>query len=260
MELGGTKPVGAAPSLEQHCPRCRVLLRADSRFCHRCGAQSQRTTSVDATRGARSSLSALKTVDSTLRPVALLYVSMLGICGLLSLTEWSARADLAATALSAAIVVAFCYQDQRRVFPLLRWRGWDPGMTRTTLVAAFITFPLGIGYFELAKHLGIEVLSPQEVQPYFNMPVVLVLACVVAPIVEELAFRGYMLTRLEEVLSPTEAMVIQAALFSVLHLAPAVFISHFGLGLAFGLVTRRTGSLYPAMALHAAWNAIAVAF
>ena len=185
---------------------------------------------------------------------------MLAIWGLGSLTEWSARTDLAATALSSAIVVAFCYRDQRRVFPLLRWRGWNPGTPRTTFIAALITFPLGMGYFELVKHLGIDVLTPQELQPYFNMPMVLVLACVVAPIIEELAFRGYMLTRLQEVLSPTEAMVIQAALFSVLHLAPAAFLSHFGLGLAFGLVTRSTGSLYPAMALHASWNVIAIAF
>ena len=52
-----------------------------------------------------------------------------------------------------------------------------------------------------------------------------------------------------------EALVVQAALFSVVHLLPLVFVSHFVFGLLLGQVRRWTKSLYPCVALHALWNA-----
>ena len=75
---------------------------------------------------------------------------------------------------------------------------------------------------------------------------------------EEIVFRGYVMARLEELLSPRETLVVQAALFSVLHLGVAIFPSHFGIGILLGLVRRRTGSLYPGMAVHVSWNALVV--
>jgi hypothetical protein len=84
------------------------------------------------------------------------------------------------------------------------------------------------------------------------------LVCVVAPLSEELAFRGYVLARLSRVLKPRDALVLQAALFSALHLAPLSLPSHFVLGLVFGHVRARTGSLLPSVLLHVAWNAAAV--
>ena len=90
------------------------------------------------------------------------------------------------------------------------------------------------------------------------MWLIVVLSCVVAPIFEELCFRGYILGKLTRALGPTDALVIQAALFSVLHLAPIIFVSHFLMGLAFGYLARAAKSLYPPMALHAAWNSLVI--
>ena len=47
----------------------------------------------------------------------------------------------------------------------------------------------------------------------------------------------------------------QAALFSVLHSSAVIFSSHFAMGLVFGWLRMRTGSLIASMILHAAWNA-----
>ena len=74
-------------------------------------------------------------------------------------------------------------------------------------------------------------------------------------IFEELAFRGYILAQLDRWLRPGEALFVQAALFSVLHVSVAVFLSHFIMGLGLGLLRRRTHSLYPGMLAHGCWNA-----
>jgi membrane protease YdiL (CAAX protease family) len=65
-------------------------------------------------------------------------------------------------------------------------------------------------------------------------------------------------TRLAGVLTQTEAWIVQAALFSVLHLSPLIFVTHFGMGLMLGWLRDWSKSIYPGMLLHAAWNAVVV--
>jgi membrane protease YdiL (CAAX protease family) len=83
----------------------------------------------------------------------------------------------------------------------------------------------------------------------------LLLISLMPGIFEELAFRGVIQSTLEHVFDRREALVIQAALFSVLHLLPLDFPSHFVMGLCLGYMRLRTKSLYPGMILHASWNA-----
>jgi len=113
------------------------------------------------------------------------------------------------------------------------------------------------GYFELAAALGIPEV--QFLPDYFAQGWPLwsayVLIALMPAIFEELAFRGYILAQLDRWLRPGEALLVQAALFSVLHVSVAVFLSHFIMGLALGLLRRRTNSLYPGMLAHGGWNA-----
>lgn len=44
-------------------------------------------------------------------------------------------------------------------------------------------------------------------------------------------------------------------MFSILHLSPIIFPSHFLMGLALGFLRMRSKSLYPGMLLHGGWNA-----
>jgi membrane protease YdiL (CAAX protease family) len=67
------------------------------------------------------------------------------------------------------------------------------------------------------------------------------------------------MARLDTLLTPTEALLVQAALFALLHLGIAIFPSHFVIGLILGAVRRRARSLYPGMAVHAGWNALVLA-
>ncbi len=86
-----------------------------------------------------------------------------------------------------------------------------------------------------------------------------VLASTLAPFCEEAAFRGYVQSALLSRFRPRAAIVASAFLFATMHLDPVRFVAVFALGLLFGWLAWRSGSLWPAVAAHAANNGIAAA-
>lgn len=89
--------------------------------------------------------------------------------------------------------------------------------------------------------------------------VVLVAFIVVAPVAEELFFRGVAYNAWLRERGPRFALYGSAALFAVIHTSLFALVPIFALGVALGLLYRRTGSLVAAMAMHAGFNAISVA-
>jgi CAAX protease family protein len=86
------------------------------------------------------------------------------------------------------------------------------------------------------------------------------LTCVVAPICEEILFRGYIFTALRNWQGTMVAAIITALLFGGVHAgsAPALdLVPLAGLGFGLCLLYRYTGSLYPCFAAHSLNNAIA---
>lgn len=81
---------------------------------------------------------------------------------------------------------------------------------------------------------------------------------VLPPLVEEIVFRGAVLGGLSHVVKARVAVIATAAMFATLHLS-VISILHLGLaGLIFGVARLRSGSIWPAMALHAVYNAALV--
>lgn len=94
-----------------------------------------------------------------------------------------------------------------------------------------------------------------------NLALVLVLVCVVAPICEELFFRGFCFTALRGWLGPLGGAVATGVIFGLIHAGSAswVFLPPLALlGFLLCVVYWRTGSLVPCMALHALNNAVAL--
>jgi len=83
------------------------------------------------------------------------------------------------------------------------------------------------------------------------------LAVSVAPFCEEATFRGFLLTTLGARLRPAAAVLTTAVLFAAAHLDPVRFLGLVGLGALWGWLTLRAGSIWPAVAAHAANNAVA---
>jgi hypothetical protein len=82
-------------------------------------------------------------------------------------------------------------------------------------------------------------------------------AALLAPVCEELTFRGYLQSTLSLRRGPAVAIASGAVLFATLHLDPVRFPALVVLGTVFGWLTWRAGSVWPAVAAHAANNGLA---
>ena len=91
-------------------------------------------------------------------------------------------------------------------------------------------------------------------------PVVLVVAIViVAPVAEEVFFRGVVYNAWLREYGPRRALIGSAALFALIHGSVFALLPIFGLGLALAMIYRWTGSLASAIAMHAAFNGLSLA-
>ena len=139
------------------------------------------------------------------------------------------------------------------------------GRTALLVVAALVC---SLGFAQLytmaAMALGWEILMPPELPSGLLLPGgwVIISAVVLAvwtPVAEEVFFRGFVLRGLANRWSVAAALVVSAAIFAALHLAPALLLPVFVTGLLLGFLYLRTGSLWPCIAVHAIQNLVAVA-
>lgn len=149
------------------------------------------------------------------------------------------------------------------------WRRdwWDlvrlpSGGSKRWLIAVGLTPLATISAAELLQHWVSAVGLPvQDIMAGFGgdgYPVWLLALWIIvlAPVFEEVAFRGVLVAQLRRVMPTTQAIWVAATLFGVLHfsvLSMAVFL--VPLGAVAGYLTRETKSLLPAIAIHAAHNA-----
>jgi len=82
------------------------------------------------------------------------------------------------------------------------------------------------------------------------------LTALLAPACEEIAFRGYLQSALRLRLTDRNALGLGAALFAAMHLNPVSLPGLLLLGLLFGWLALRSGSVWPAVAAHLANNGI----
>ncbi|QVN18580.1 CPBP family intramembrane glutamic endopeptidase [Burkholderia pyrrocinia] len=86
----------------------------------------------------------------------------------------------------------------------------------------------------------------------------IVLTCMVAPLLEEMLFRGIMLRSFLRQYPSGTAIAHSAAVFGLAHLNVYQFVLAFGLGLLIGRLYVATRSLLPGMILHACYNTAVV--
>jgi len=85
------------------------------------------------------------------------------------------------------------------------------------------------------------------------------LVVLVAPVVEEFAFRGVVASAFRRSWGMWPAIVASSAVYAVYHLSAWLFFPTFVLGVALGWLAFTRRSLVPAIALHVLYNGVAVA-
>jgi membrane protease YdiL (CAAX protease family) len=80
--------------------------------------------------------------------------------------------------------------------------------------------------------------------------------CLLAPIFEEIFFRGLLLSWLNRHLRFVPALLVQATLFAAIHVYPVVFPYAFLFGIATGYIRRATGSTCNTVLMHVMNNVV----
>jgi len=74
------------------------------------------------------------------------------------------------------------------------------------------------------------------------------------PVAEELLFRGVLFGALRRRTSPTVTVIVTAVVFGVYHVEPGPAAACTVMGLVLGWLRHRTGSIWPAVVMHATNN------
>ena len=122
-----------------------------------------------------------------------------------------------------------------------------------TLAAAFVAEPVNMLLPEMPEFLE-KALEQLTEGPLW---VTLLSVSIFAPLFEEWLCRGLVLRGLLQKLNPFSAIAVSAAFFAVLHMNPWQAIPAFILGLLFGYVYYKTGSLKLTMLMHCVNNTFA---
>lgn len=247
--------------LAERCANCFALLRGRGEFCHRCGARIGVDRPVDAPRRmVAHPLAPGRERAIQLAWAALFFGVLLAsaiVVAYLPLTPtW---ASVWGITVSVAVTAVFCSMESDKIRSMLVLRNLGPiDLAQTLGVAAVLFLVLNV-YFAFTASIGVATEDTLSGVTGLSRLGRLFMVGFAAPVIEEFAFRGFIQSRLERAFSPVEAIVIQGALFSVSHLLPWSFPSHFLMGVALGYLAHTTRSLYPPLALHMLWNAHVVA-
>src|SRR5680860_1346801 len=130
-------------------------------------------------------------------------------------------------------------------------------------IGGFVVVVLGFGSLLqfVADRLGIELPPVQEqlnelAQNPETLPFLAIAVIAMAPIGEELFFRGLLFQALRRRLHLWPAIGLSGVAFALVHLEPLAMLTVFPLGMWFAWIFHRSGSLLVPVVAHAIFNAI----
>ncbi len=132
------------------------------------------------------------------------------------------------------------------------------------IVGAAIVVTIGIGkallgpQFELPRHVGLKIITESPALPL--QVLIVFLAVVIAPVVEEMLFRGMIQTTLRSYVGrPWPAIIITAVMFASVHDNATHWPALFALAVGLGYSYEKSGSLFRPIFMHALFNGVTIA-
>ena len=142
--------------------------------------------------------------------------------------------------------------------PILRAVVWGVGLLFTALPLVFGTSEIVTQWMrDRSGQDSQEIIQifRDSSQPGQRVSIIL-LAVVIAPVAEELVFRGYLYTVMKRFFGSLPSLVFTAVLFGLVHVNVPALVPLFVLACAFTIAYEVTGSLFVPMAMHALFNAL----
>ncbi len=111
-----------------------------------------------------------------------------------------------------------------------------------------------LGVFNLQMQPDISLIFEGTDYPL----VVLLGGAIMAPLVEEIFFRGFVFAGLRGRWGWQKAALVSAGLFALAHIIPTSWAPIFILGLIFAFLYQLSGSIWPAILMHMLTNSVAL--
>ena len=162
---------------------------------------------------------------------------------------------------ACAILIVARFRGGLKWVDLIGWHAWDISRHVRVLLSLLV----GTLCYSLVASSIIEHVYPQAkdwVPTPAGTPWIigfLALATLLAPITEELLFRGWIYTSLREVIGVRFGILVSAALFALAHWESTHLyaLAVFPVGLALGYIRQRTDSVAASITFHALYNGVA---
>ena len=154
--------------------------------------------------------------------------------------------------------------------PLIKRLRINPVSSETIKLTTMFSIGLIILSDEFDRLIQVFIPSPNYIvdlnnllQPegVFGYILLIIAIAIIAPIGEELLFRGFLQQFLEQHWKDiTRAILITSLFFSIIHMNPYWFIQIYILGIMLGFLSWKTNSIFPPLILHALNNGTALLF
>ena len=129
---------------------------------------------------------------------------------------------------------------------------------KVMLLSIMLVFAAMFMFNVLAQELGLSDELSEVIKQVSNNVLGCITIAVLAPILEEVLFRGAIQGYLMRKYNPTVGIVVAALVFGLIHMNPIQIFYAFCLGLVFGWMYYRTCSLMPVVIGHVLNNSLAV--
>ncbi len=174
---------------------------------------------------------------------------------------------LYAALMAAPLLLLALMLPRRTPRPPGGWLQWQWRPVRSALSGALVSLLMVLPVVTVSSWLIDRLWSdPGGSNPLLELVLTsadpLALACfaftalVVAPLFEEVLFRGVLLPVAGQRLGGAGAVILSAAVFAIAHLSLAELAPLFVLGLGLGWLRWRSGRLGSAVLMHALWNGL----
>jgi membrane protease YdiL (CAAX protease family) len=166
--------------------------------------------------------------------------------------------------LPIAVGFAFLFVKLRRTVSIVDYFGLRRPQGEELLKWIMLAVLVAVVFDGLAFVVGRQLVTDFVKQAYLtagSMPLLWVAFVILAPLQEELVFRGFMFKGIEvSRLGAAGAIVVSSLAWALLHVQydVALIAATFVLGIIIGVARYKTGSLYICIAMHAVWNLAAV--
>eukprot|EP01024_Parvocaulis_polyphysoides_P027033 TRINITY_DN24580_c0_g1_i3.p1 TRINITY_DN24580_c0_g1~~TRINITY_DN24580_c0_g1_i3.p1 ORF type:complete len:354 (-),score=23.99 TRINITY_DN24580_c0_g1_i3:309-1340(-) len=136
------------------------------------------------------------------------------------------------------------------------WLVWALlGIVLAPLVIAFLgeIYQL-VGVNELSGRGTVDGIAQMVTLDEWTYTALVMVTGVLAPLLEETVFRGFLLTSLTKVMPTVQAVLVSSVAFACAHLSTRDFPQLVVLGVILGFVYVRSRNLLSPMLIHGAWN------